>query len=244
MIGLLGGVLSGMFGVGGGILMIPLLIWFAGMDQRSAAATSLAAIVPTSVAGAVGYLARGEADLVVAALVAAGGIAGSMVGSRLLRRVHLTALRWMFIALMLLVAIRMLTALPVRGQAVELDVTAVLALVGIGLLMGVTAGLFGIGGGLIVVPALVLLLGMGDLLAKGTSLLVMAPTAATGTWANARAGLVDLPAGLVVGLAATAASFVGVALAFWIPPRPAAVMFAVLVLASAAQLAWRAARGR
>lgn len=244
LVGVLGGVLSGLLGVGGGILMVPLLIWLTGMDQRTAAATSLAAILPTSIAGSIGYLAQGEADLVIAALVAVGGVAGSLVGSRLLRRLPLGVLRWMFVALLVAVAARMLLAAPVRGVEVELGLGTGLALVGVGLLMGVTAGLFGIGGGLVVVPALILVLGVGDLLAKGTSLLVMAPTAATGTIANARAHLVDLPAGLVVGLAATAASFLGVALAFAVPPRPAAVLFALLVLASATQLAMRALRGR
>ena len=63
MIGLVGGLLSGAFGVGGGILMVPLLITFAGMDQRRASAASLAAIVPTAVVGSITYLANGEVDL-------------------------------------------------------------------------------------------------------------------------------------------------------------------------------------
>ena len=63
--GAMGGLLAGMFGVGGGILMVPLLMLWARMDQRQAAATSLVAIVPTAIAGATTYGIAGEIDLVV-----------------------------------------------------------------------------------------------------------------------------------------------------------------------------------
>jgi hypothetical protein len=244
VVGLLGGLLSGAFGVGGGIVMVPLLIYLAKMDQRRASATSLAAILPTSIAGAIGYLARGEANLGIALFVAVGGVVGSWIGTWLLRRLPIPVLRWLFVGLLLVVAARMLTTATVTGSAIVLDARTALSLIGVGLIMGLAAGLFGIGGGLVVVPALVLLLGMGDLLAKGTSLLVMAPTSAAGTWSNARAGMVDLRDGLVVGVTATAASFLGVAVAFWLPARPASVMFALLVLATAIQMAVRAIRKR
>ena len=117
-------------------------------------------------------------------------------------------------------------------------------MLGIGAVTGVAAGLFGIGGGVILVPALVVLFGFNDLLAKGTSLLAMVPTAAVGTLGNLRARQVDLRAGAVLGLAATAASFAGVALAFLVPPRASTALFAALLLGAAAQLLWRTLRPR
>ncbi|MCU1407618.1 MAG: permease, partial [Glaciihabitans sp.] len=83
MIGLIGGLLSGMFGIGGGIIMVPLLISLAGMDQRGAAATSLAAIVPTSIVGSLTYLANGQTDPIAALIVAAGAIGGALIGTML-----------------------------------------------------------------------------------------------------------------------------------------------------------------
>lgn len=251
-VGVLGGALSGAFGVGGGILMVPLLLSFARMDQRRAAATSLAAIVPASVAGTATYLARGEVDVPVGLVVAVGGVAGSLLGTRLLRRLSVPLLRWLFIGLLLAAAARMLLVAPGRGDGVDLDLGAgwpgawptVAGLVGVGLVMGVASGLFGIGGGVLLVPALITLFGAGDLAAKGTSLLVMLPTAVMGTVSNARAGMLDLREGAVVGLAATAASFGGVALAFWLPPDLGGALFAALVLLAALQLVVRAARGR
>jgi len=244
--GALGGLLSGLFGVGGGIVMVPLLIALAGMDQRRAATTSLAAILPTSIVGSLTYLANGHVDLVAGAIIAAGAVVGALIGSRLLRRIPLFWLRWLFIALLLVVAVRMVLVEPERGASLELNVVVVLGYLALGLLMGIASGLFGIGGGVIAVPALVAIFGVSDLIAKGTSLLVLVPTSLVGTLANLRARLVDLPAGLVVGVTATVAAVPGVALALIIPPRLSSVLFAVLLVLAAAQLtvsAVRAGRG-
>lgn len=243
--GAIGGLLSGMFGVGGGILMVPLLVGLAQMDQRRAATTSLVAILPTSIAGSLAYLANGEVDVVTGLIVAAGAMVGAVIGTRLLRRVSLPWLRWMFVALLVVVALRMALVVPERGEEVDLDWLVALGLVALGLVMGVASGLFGIGGGVIAVPALIALFGAGDLVAKGTSLLIMVPTSVVGTVSNIRARMVDVRAGAVVGIAAVAASFGGVALAFTIPPQLSGVLFAALLLVSALQLgvrAWRAHR--
>jgi uncharacterized membrane protein YfcA len=241
-IGVVGGVLSGAFGIGGGIIMVPLLVWLARLDQRRAAATSLVAIIPTAVTGSISYLAAGEIDLLAGLFVAVGAVAGALIGTRLLRRIPIVWLRWMSIALVLLVALRMLVVAPERGDSVDLTVWVALGYVGLGLAMGVASGLFGIGGGVIAVPALVAVFGAGDLVAKGTSLLVMIPTGVTGTVTNARAGLVDVRAGLVVGVAATLGSLPGVALALLMSARLSGILFAVLLLAAAAQLTVAAIR--
>ena len=242
--GLIGGLLSGVFGVGGGIVMVPLLISLVRMDQRRAAATSLAAIVPTSIVGSLTYLVNGHIDLVAGAIIAAGAVVGSVIGTNLLRRIPLFWLRWLFIALLILVAVRMVLVEPERGSALELNWIVVLGYLALGLAMGIASGLFGIGGGVIAVPALVAVFGVSDLIAKGTSLLVLVPTSIVGTVANTRARLVDLPAGLVVGVAATIAAVPGVALALLIPPRLSSILFAVLLLLAAAQLTVKAIRAK
>jgi uncharacterized protein len=245
LVGVIGGLLSGAFGVGGGILMVPLLIALAKMNQRQAAATSLLAIVPTAIAGSVTYLIAGEVDLFAALFLAIGGVVGSLYGTRLLKQLPLGVLRWGFIALLIVVAIRMVLVIPDRGSGhLEPSVLAALGLVALGLFIGVASGLFGIGGGVIAVPALIALFGLGDLIAKGTSLLFMIPTAVTGSVNNSRNGLVDVRAGLIVGVAATIASFGGAALAFVMSPAVSSYLFAGLLLVSAAQLTVRAIRMR
>ena len=110
--------------------------------------------------------------------------------------------------------------------------------------IGVASGLFGIGGGLVMVPAFMLFFGMGDLAAKGTSLAVMIPTAISGTITNARGGVVDLRAGIIVGAAATLASFPGVAIAHLLSPEWSNWLFSALIVIATVQLAVRAVRAQ
>jgi len=224
--------------------MVPLLVWLIGLDQRHASATSLIAIVPSAVAGAIQYAVAGHLDLVAGLLIAAGGIAGSLVGTRLLKTLPLGWLRWLFIALLLVTAVRLLFEVPSRGADIVLTPGVTAGLVVLGLVMGVASGLFGIGGGVIAVPVLITLFGASDLVAKGTSLLAMIPTALTGSVANTRNGLVRPLDGIIAGLAATAASFGGVAVAFLLTPQVASILFAVLLVIAITQMTVRAIRDR
>ena len=242
--GLVGGLLSGMFGVGGGIVMVPMLMWWARMDQRRASTTSLVAIVPSAIVGSVGFGLNGEIDYFAAALIAVGAVIGAPIGAWLLRTLPLGWLRWLFISGLLIIAVRLILVAPERGGSLEIDVLPIVGLVALGFVMGVASGMFGIGGGVIAVPLLIALFGMGDLVAKGTSLLAMIPSALSGTIANLRAGMVDVRQGLIVGIAAACASLGGVALAFLVPPQVAGVLFGILLLAVVAQLSVRAIRAQ
>lgn len=244
LVGAIGGGLSGMFGIGGGVVMVPLLIWLTGMRQRQAAATSLAAIVPSAVIGAVAYGWDGRVSWAAAAAIAAGGVGGSLIGTRLLTRIPVGWLRWLFVALLVGVAVETVLEVPARDAVVELTVPAVALLVAIGVLMGIAAGLFGIGGGTIVVPALVIGWGAADVLAKGTSLAAMIPTALAGSASNARRATFRVRDGVVVGVAAAPASLAGVWAAYSVDPRTGAVLLACLIGIAAMQLAWRAWRLR
>jgi hypothetical protein len=244
VVGLLGGVLSGVFGVGGGAVMVPLLIWLLGMDQRRAAATSLVAIVPTAIVGSVAYGIGGHVAFVAGGLVAAGGIGGAVLGSRLLRRVPIGLLRWMFIGLLGLAAVETLLEIPSRDAEISLTLVSGAILLLIGALMGVASGLFGIGGGVIVVPILMAGFGASDLVAKGTSLAAMIPAAITGSAANVRAQVVRASDGLAVGFAASAASLLGVVFSYHINPRVSGQLFFVLLTVTVAQLAYRAVKLR
>ena len=244
LIGVIGGFLSGLFGVGGGIVMVPLLVGLAQMDQRRAAATSLVAIVPASAVGATTYFLNGQTDLVAAGFIVIGAVVGAVIGSKLLRRIPLVWLRWMFIGLLVVVAARLLLVAPIRGEAVDLSWYVAVGYIVLGLFMGIASGLFGIGGGVIAVPGLIALFGASDLIAKGTSLLVMLPTGIVGTVSNIRGRLVDVRAGLVVGVAATLVSAPGVALALIIPPRLSGILFAGLLILAAVQLSIKAVRAQ
>jgi uncharacterized protein len=120
--------------------------------------------------------------------------------------------------------------------------TVVLA-VAMGLAAGVLAGLFGVGGGILFVPALVAL-GLGQVEAQATSLLAILPTVAAGAWNQRRYGNLRVRTALVLGLVSVAGVEVGARIATSLPETTLRRLFAVLLFAVAAQLAWRAYRGR
>ena len=95
-IGLGGGLLSGLLGVGGGIVMVPLLVLWAGFAQRDAHATSLGAIIPISIAGIATYGAAGEVRYGTALALAAGSVLGAPIGARLLSRMDERLLKIVF----------------------------------------------------------------------------------------------------------------------------------------------------
>jgi uncharacterized membrane protein YfcA len=82
--GLLGGLLSGLLGIGGGTVMVPLLVLWTGSSQREAHAISLAAIIPISLAAVVVYGGAGEVDLPAAIALAIGAVVGARIGARVL----------------------------------------------------------------------------------------------------------------------------------------------------------------
>ena len=118
----------------------------------------------------------------------------------------------------------------------ELMLAAVL-----GLVAGVLAGLFGVGGGILFVPTLVLL-GLDQVDAEATSLLAILPVVVAGTWRQHRYGNVRWPQAVVIGCAAVGGVEFGVAAAKSLPEQTLQRLFGVLMLAVAAQLAWRARR--
>ncbi len=107
-IGLAAGVLSGLFGVGGGIILVPALALLAGMAQGRGSATSLAAIVPIAIAGTVVFGRGDSIDLGAGLLIALGSIAGVQAGAWAMPRVGDDRLRAGFAMLMIFVAIAML----------------------------------------------------------------------------------------------------------------------------------------
>lgn len=112
----------------------------------------------------------------------------------------------------------------------------------IGLLAGVLAGLFGVGGGILFVPTLTLVLGLTQLHAEASSLLAILPTAAAGAWRQRRYGNVRWRPALILGLSAIIGVEAGVQIAESLPEHALRRLFGLLMLAVAAQLAWRTLR--
>jgi uncharacterized protein len=119
---------------------------------------------------------------------------------------------------------------------------ALLAAAALGALAGVLAGLFGVGGGILFVPTLTLVLGLTQIHAEATSLLAILPAALVGAWRQHAYGNVRWRPALVLGIAAIAGVEAGVQIAEALPEHVLRRLFGVLMLAVAAQVAWRALR--
>ena len=108
LIGLTAGFFSALFGVGGGIVIVPLLLLVGGWELRSATATSLAAIGITATAGVITYVAHGQVKPAYAALVGIPAAFGALAGTTLQQRLPIRTLSFAFAALLLAIAVRML----------------------------------------------------------------------------------------------------------------------------------------
>lgn len=225
VVGMLVGVLSGTFGIGGGTVIVPALVWL-GLSQRNAAATSTLAIVPTSISGVVSYATGGHVDWLAAALLFCGMFVGGQIGSWLLSRLPELVLRWIFVAFLVFVVINQVSFVPSRDHQIVMTVVTGIGLALLGVVIGMLAGLLGIGGGALAVPALSILFGASDLIARGTSLLAMFPNSITTSVANMKRNLVHVKAALIIGLVAAVTAPLGTWIAGEVSPRVGAIMFA------------------
>jgi uncharacterized membrane protein YfcA len=237
VVGLLAGFLAGLFGVGGGILIVPGLVLAAHMSQRLAHGTSLAAVVPISVASLLSYTVHGNVDWGVALWLAVGAIAGAVIGTRLLHVLPQRTLAMIFIAVLVVSAVRLFLSVDADGRG-DLTVGAGITLVAVGLVTGILAGLLGVGGGIVLVPAMILLFDIEPVIAKGTSAAVIIAAALMGTWRNRRNDNTDLRAAMVIGVSGILTAAIGGTLADRMSDDVSNVLFATLLVIVAVRLTW------
>jgi len=215
LIGMIGGLASGMLGVGGGVIMVPLMVLWLRLRQHEAHGTSLAVVLFTATASALTYGWQGNIDLPMAVLLAIGSIVGVRLGAIWVNRIPALQLRRLFGLFLFLVGIRLVLPLPVgsalfSGGTVEWAVATIV----LGFIAGVLGGIMGVGGGVLMVPAMALLFATPQHLAQGISLLVVIPTGIVGAIThyqkgNVRTKLVPWMAGASILTAVIGASIAG-----------------------------------
>jgi uncharacterized protein len=197
------GLALGALGGGGSIVAVPALVYVAGQDPSAATTTSLLVVGAAAVVGMVGHAHAGRVRFATGAIVGLTGIGGSLAGSALNRSIDGDLLLLGFGLLVLVAAWRMVTGCPsctrvgeeravaaadppkdARGGVAVLaprrvDAAVAVRVALVGTAVGFLTGLFGVGGGFVIVPALTLVLGFTMPQAIGTSLLVIAINAAT-----------------------------------------------------------------
>lgn len=235
--GLLIGASLGALGGGGSILTVPALVYLLGLSPHRATTASLVVVGVAAIVGAVVHARGGRVRLKTGAMFGALGVAGSYAGSLVSAAVPANLLLAGFGLLMLAVATLMLLRRHGRAQfgagaAVSTGARRIVLVAAAATGVGLVTGFFGVGGGFVVVPALVLVLGFDMPTAAGTSLVVIAMNSAAALAARAGHGGLALDWRLigVFGAAALAGALAGGGLAGRASPQRLSVAFSVLVM--------------
>ncbi len=242
------GAFSGAFGVGGGILLVPFLVLVRKVPQKQAQATSLVLVAMAAAAGTVRYALTGEVAWLPSAIIIVGGLGGAWLGTNLVQRSPSGLLQALFGGILMIAGIRMLwadgSAADSTAALPELTLGLTAGYIAAGLGMGLLSSLFGVGGGILLIPILVAGFGYGQHLAAGTSLAVMVPTALVGAIRLTRPGFTQWREGSRFGLGAIIGALIGASIALAISGSAIQAAFGVLMLMVGAQMAWRAWRSR
>lgn len=236
VIGLAAGIFGGMIGLGGGVIMIPLMTGLIKIDQCRAHGTSLAVLIFTGVSGAFTYGIHGQVDWTAALALAAGAVLTAPVGAHLADRLPGWKLKrtfgvFLIVCSLLLLFKPLLAQMP--GKLPHVQFLIAMGLTGIA--TGFLSGIMGVGGGMIMVPVMILLAGFTQHTAQGTALLVMIPTGAVGAFTHWRLGNVDhgLLFGMIPGI--LLGTFIGGNVAQVIPDAPLRWLFVF----TAVYMGWR-----
>jgi len=243
--------LSSICGIGGGLFAVPILHYLVGLPIRHAIGTSLVTVFvlsATATAAEAGH-AGSALDLPVVALLLAGGYAGAQIGFRVAKRLDARLIKRLFVIVLVFAGLRVLAldaaaeGSAVRGDSV-LDLARCIWVVAIGFGGGFLAPLLGVGGGVIVVPALFLTLpGLGYLEARACSMAMTVDTSAQSSVLYLRARSVDLPSARWFAAATAVGSVLGVFAVHqpgW--ADAARVSMALVMLVVAARIGWDVAR--
>ncbi len=240
------GVAGALLGISGGIIMLPVNQFILGFSPAIAVGTSLFAAIFTTTSGAYGHFRNGNVRIKSALLIGGGGLVGVLLGSYVFKAYlsNNTAILQMLLGLLFLfMAVRMSRETYRewrQGEAESLPQREpykyqILLLVLLGLLTGSMAGVFGVGGGFILVPVLIWYFAAEPYEAVGTTLLAMLPYVAAGAAIKTGQNFVNLPCGLLLGLGAIAGAQLGVVISRNIKPLIFKLIFTLIFL----YLAWQ-----
>ncbi len=206
-IGLISGLFGGLIGLSGGVILVPLMVRILSLAQHRVHGTSLIAVVGSGLSGAVAYAMNGSVEVSSALILALGASMTARIGVRYCTALPEWKLMRYFGFFLILMSV-LLAGKPFFGIMAADPLAGLskgIALAVIGLVTGFLSGLLGIGGGVLMVPAMVLVVGMSQHVAQGCSLICLIPAGAIGAYSHFRHGnivtgvLPGLVAGIMVG---------------------------------------------
>jgi len=250
LFGLLTGTLAGILGIGGGLLLVPALI-FAGVETTlQATATSLIGVFLSATSGSIRNLKAGQLKWKASLGLAGFGIITAQIGAWLGTRVSDAVLSLGFASLLLITIYLMGLKKRLAARNGESEAEAkeksgfqLLPIAGIGLTAGLLSGLFGVGGGVVMVPLQMLILGEDIKAAVRTSLGAIVAIAASGLIQHTAQGNVLWLPGLVLGVGGIIGAQFGTRLLPALPDRAVSILFRILLIALAIYMIIRTLQG-
>ena len=239
-LGLVIGLLLGLLGGGGSILAVPALVYGVGMPLAAAVPTSLVVVGISSASALLPRLREGQVQWRLAAVFGAAGAGAAFAGAAVNRLLEPRVVLIGFAAMMVAAGVRMLREQTTVGGDCALPGGGINwrgclpKAIGSGVVVGFLTGLFGVGGGFLIIPALVLLLGLPMTVAVGTSLVIIVINSIAGFAAHAGDAAVDYRIALAFTAAAVVGSLASARVASRLPAERLRRWFAYLVFAVAA----------
>ncbi|MFN8444688.1 MAG: sulfite exporter TauE/SafE family protein [Caldilineaceae bacterium] len=228
------GLTLGLLGGGGSILTVPVLVYVVGLSPQAAVTASLMIVGINSGMGAFLHQRLGTLNWRVALVFGGVGMVAAYISGNLSHLLPATVLMILFALLMLLVGAYMIFSKPPSNEKLEMRGWPVIVVSGFG--VGLLTGFLGVGGGFLIVPALVVLVGLPMRQAVGTSLIVIAMNSLAGLLGHLNSGAIDMTVVTLFAVAGISGSLVGTRLTRIIKPEMLRTSFAVFVMLLAAVL--------
>jgi len=242
ILGVAAGILSGMFGIGGGVVIVPILTTFFGIELRTATGTSLATLMlPLGIFAVIAYYRAGKLKIPVAVPVGVGLILGSWIGANAAFALPTKTLQIIYGLFLIYASWRFLEP---RKWLAEIQHTAPppapsegatngrwYLLVLVGVLAGIASGLFGIGGGLVIVPVLITFLHFDQRAAVGTSLgALLLPVSLPAVITYYESGKVLVTTAVMIGIGLVFGAFAGAKIALGLSPKTVKRLYGIFLL--------------
>ena len=210
LVGFLGGIPSGLLGLGGGVLFIPLMVYIAKLKMKEITGVSSMAVAIVATVGSIRYGSKGYGLEPFMPHLIIGGILGALAGNQINKKLNNKSLKKIFSIVLFITAIRMNSIVDVSD--VSNDNMYIYIMVGFG--SGILAGLLGLGGGVVRIPALLILAGIPSLVAQGASLIASVPTAIAAAYPKVKGQPEKIRQGILVGSGGIMGVLIGSEIAF------------------------------
>ncbi|MCF7920261.1 MAG: sulfite exporter TauE/SafE family protein [Candidatus Cloacimonetes bacterium] len=248
LVGLLAGVMSGMFGIGGGVIIVPVLVTVVGMGLKEANGTSLAALLlPVGILAVLAYRREKLVNLRAGMFIALGLASGVALGAMLALDLPVMTLKKLYGAFLIFVSYRFLVDVKFWNRSTRSEPVAGIAHPGkdwqflmLGIAAGVMSGLFGIGGGVVIVPILCTLFHFEQRKAAGTSLAaLLLPVGLPGVLLYNHAGELSFLSAIPVALGLLVGALGGARIAIGLKPAIVKKLYGAFLLIVGITFIWQ-----